>query len=137
MRVVLDANIWIDIAARPKTYPESAEILRILELRGDFIFLPLCAYTTIYYVLQKVLSASAAVAFLKILNERKIKMLSFGEREVQKAQELQMSDHEDACVVASSISARADYIVTRNVKAFKGSSIECSTSEEFLKKVLS
>ncbi len=134
MRVLFDTNIWIDIAARPTTFPESLALYMKLAAQSDAIYFPLCAYTTSHYILSKVLNAAAAQDFLKQLLQRKVRMAPFTEREVALAQSLAFTDHADACIVACALSVKADYVVTRNVRHFKASPISVLTPEGLMRK---
>jgi hypothetical protein len=124
VRFLLDINIWLDIAARPKKFPESGDLYRLLELRHEEICFALCGYTTFHYLLKQVLGASAALEFCRLLRQRSVKLLSFAGEEVATALGLDFADHEDACIAATALTHQCDYIITRNLSDFRKSPIK-------------
>ena len=135
MKVLFDTNIWIDIAVRPKTYPESAELLHALEKRAFVRCLPLCAYTTIYYLISKVSSPEAAHEFLSHIKNRSVHLLSFTQMEVVLAEKFTFSDFEDACIAATALNGACDVIATRNTRHFKNSPIPAVDPKALLKRL--
>ncbi len=121
MKVLLDLNIWIDLAARPRSFPASVKIYRKLEQEAHTICFPLCGYTTVYYLIEKVLGPNAALSFMRTLSDRSVRLLTFGLPEVALAHKLQFSDHEDGCVAATALNYGCDFVVSRNLRDFKGS----------------
>lgn len=132
MKVLFDLNVWIDIAARPQSYPQCVELYRRLESRHAAVCLPLCGYTTIYFILSRLLGGQAAEKFLSSLGERAVRFLPFSQREVDLALRLRIGDHEDACVAATAVNNGMDFIVTRNTKDFESSPIRAVQPEELL-----
>ena len=123
MKILLDINIWIDIAARPTTYPQSIELLHSLETSHHSIGFPLSGYTTFYYLIAKLISKQGALHFAGLLSQRGIHMLPFTSEEAILAQSLPFRDHEDACVGAIALLQKYNVIATRNVKDFRNSPV--------------
>lgn len=132
MKVLFDLNVWIDVATRPGSYPESSELYRSLIKRGDSICLPLCGYTTLFHLLNRVIGPEAAEEFLFTLQRRGVNYLRFTLAEVKLARGLNMSDHEDACIAASGLTGGVDILVTRNGKDFRNSPIKVISPKEAL-----
>lgn len=124
MKFLLDTNIWIDLAARPQSYPESIRLFKALEESSHKTCLCLCSYTTIYYLIARILKPSAALEFLTKLELRSVQLLPFSHNELATARRLQFADHEDACVAATALNSDCDYIVTRNIRDFRQSPIK-------------
>lgn len=123
MRYLLDINIWLDIASRPKSFPDSAKVYRQLEEANQEICFPLCGYTTFHFILSRILKAEAAVEFIRLLKQRGVKFMRFSDEELTSAFGLNFSDHEDACIASTALINRCDFIVTRNTRDFKNSPI--------------
>ena len=123
-RIFLDANILLDItyASRPFS-EESGELYRfLLEQRDRYELYTSCdLLTTVYYVLSKQLDSESVLKKLKILN-RVMKVIEFGNREVDEAIYLMEKDEnykdlEDTIQYVMARKQRCDYIVT-NDKTF-------------------
>ena len=136
MKVLLDLNIWIDIAARRKSFPESRELLRHLQMKHYEVCFPLSTYTTFHYILCQLLGKKPALIFCKLLYQRKVSFLPFGIGEIERAQALNFTDQEDACVAASALNHNCDLIITRDKKGFRNSPVECMTPKELLAKMI-
>lgn len=132
MKVVFDLNIWIDIAARPKTYPDSASAFRALEHGLHALCFPLCAYTTAYYLMSRIINRPAALEFLETLERRGVKMLPFTSQDAALARSLPFNDHEDACVAATAAKSGCDCIITRNKADFSRASVLVLSPKEIL-----
>lgn len=133
MRIVIDLNIWIDIAARPSSFPESIELYRRIEEGFHKACLPLCAYTTLYYLLAQLIGKKGALEFLASIEARGVEFLLFSKKEVSLAEKLSFSDYEDACVAASAVNSNCEYIITRNVSDFKRSPVPALAPKLFIK----
>ena len=136
MKVLLDTNIWLDIALRSSQFPESLESLKFLEEKQTRICFPLCAYTTVYYLIGKFLNKTAASDFTDSLLTQHIEFLSFSERDVQRAKQLNFKDHEDACVCSTAIAHNCQLIITRNEKDFRYSPIKVRHPKKILQNIL-
>ena len=131
----VDVNIWIDIAARPKQYPESAKLLRRMLAQSHEVCIALSCYTTIHYVLGRILTSKAAAEFLYQLDAIGISLISFSAKDTKMARMLRFKDFEDACIVASAVSAHCDYIISRNYKDFTLSPVPVLSVVEAMKKI--
>lgn len=135
MKILFDINLWVDMAARPTQYPQAAKLYEALSKEGHTVCLPLCGYTTLFYLVERLLSTEAAEDYLYSLRQRGVTFLSFTSREVEAATKLKMKDHEDACIVATAMTQKIDRIVTRNEKDFKNSPIQSSSPTALLKEI--
>ena len=59
-------------------------------------------------------------------------VVEINEELLNKALNSQIDDFEDAVIEVSAIDRNVDYIITRNIKDFKKSSIPAKTPEEFI-----
>ena len=123
-RIFLDANILLDITYASRLFSEeSSELYRfLLEHRDKYQLYTSCdRLTAVYYVLSKQMDSESVLKKLKILN-RVIKVIEFGNREVDEAIYLMEKDEnykdlEDTIQYVMARKQRCDYIVT-NDKTF-------------------
>ena len=135
MKILVDLNVWIDIASRPKSFPDSSTFFTSAEATKHHLTLPLSGYTTIFYLLEQIIGKKGSINFLRGIQQRGVELIPFTPKEVTAAQALPLRDFEDACVVASAMSSLCDLIVTRNVKDFKNSPIKALEPKQALKKL--
>lgn len=129
MRIMLDTNIMIDILEqREPFFTDSYLVLRNALLNGDLCMMPVSVTTDIAYILRKnpnvktkLLELSDMVALTDVLPT-----------DFQEALNSEITDFEDALLVANAKRNKADCIVTRNAKDFTGTQIKVMTPKEFL-----
>ncbi len=136
MKALFDINVWIDIAVRPKAYPDSVALFRRLESDAHHIGFPLSGYTTFYYLIAKIVGKEGALLFCRSLIQRGIRLLPLTNAEVEVAHSLVFRDHEDACVSATALAHKYDLIVTRNGRDYKNSPVVTRTPAALLRALL-
>ncbi len=132
MKILFDLNVLIDVACRWEDFPTSytlyKKVVSSAEHQGCF---PACGYTTLYYVINQLISEMRTREVLSQFRTR-LTMLPFNEKSAAAAHVLQMSDLEDACVATTAFEDRCDVIVTRNKVDFAASPIPAKTPDEIL-----
>lgn len=131
MKLVVDTNVFLDVILRREYLCKaSAEVLSLSE--PDFeLIIPAHSIPTIFYIVQKnqgreaatkALSLCLALAKVGALDETTVLLgLSYG-----------FSDVEDSFVSAIASEAKADYVVTNNVKDYDNSPVSAVTPVELL-----
>lgn len=135
MTIVLDTNVILDILQkREPFFADSYKALRkALESESDCL-ISATAVTDIFYVLRKALQSSEKA---RVNIESLSQLVTFADvqgMDIHTALMRSMPDFEDAVVDAVAVRNGASYIVTRNIKAFAGSSVQAVTPTDFLKK---
>ena len=130
-KVLFDINIWIDIALRRGQFPESTALFQRLLDKGSAIGFPLSGFTTFYYLLTRGLGKAEAIRFIQDASASII-YCPFTEKEHELALKLNLSDLEDACVVACGFLSGFNTVVTRNKKDFKTELVSSKTPSELL-----
>ena len=132
MKVTVDLNVLLDVAQnRQPHYHASEEVLHRARLGEFAAVLPGHALTTLHYILEKYAGTNLA-------NETVDGLLAdfavhpVDKANFQRARQLPLKDFEDAVVAVVAEATGSDYIVTRNVPDFEGSSIPAITPIEFL-----
>ena len=132
MKILFDLNVLIDVTCRWQDFPQSLDLYnRIVTSPNDAGAFAACGYTTLYYVINQLLSDARTRAVL-VRFQRQLTMLPFTPRVAEAAHLLQMSDLEDACIAATAYEGRCDVIATRNVADFTTSPIPARTPEVIL-----
>lgn len=132
MDLMIDANVAIDVFAKREPFIDSAKkVLAFCTQDGNRGIFWSGAITTIHYILRKPIGDNAAREHIRTL------LALYDIAEVTKADMLEaedsgMPDFEDAVVAYCAKRAKAQYIITRNVRDFKGSPIPAISPEDFL-----
>ncbi len=132
MKVFLDTNVLLDYLLDRSGWSEPA--LRVL-LLGNAGVIDLCvadlSISNIAYITRGSISKIDFYSVMKKLS-RCYTIISIGADAVNKALDAQWTDFEDSLQYYAAMNARADVIVTRNVKDFAQSQIPVMTAMEFL-----
>jgi len=94
-------------------------------------FLTASSVTDIYYIMRKVTGREKALIKIRPLLEI-LDVVSVGKSEILKAMELDIPDFEDALAAVCAERIKADYIVTRNTKDFKNSSVKAIAPKDLV-----
>ena len=132
MRVLFDLNVLIDVACRWQRFPDSLTLYQQITAsstdQGAFAG---CGYTTLYYVMNQLISEARTRAVLVHFCTQ-LTLIPFTLDVATTAQRLQITDLEDACIAASAFVGGYDVIATRNVGDFTASPIPAKTPTELL-----
>ena len=130
MRLLLDINILLDVAFGRPGEPASSQVIARCG-REHEAWLAWHSGATLAYLIERQLSAARARDFVRGL-------LGWAEVAVtQRADAVQaldwpMPDYEDALQAAAAQACGAQFILTRNVRDFKGSPVPAMTPEVFI-----
>lgn len=132
MRILFDLNVLIDVTCRWQDFPSSLGLYNhvVASPKHEGAFAA-CGYTTLYYVLNQLLSEARTRAVLVQFRQR-LTLLPFTERIAAAAHLLQMTDLEDACIAATAFEGRCEVIATRNVSDFRASPIPAKHPADIL-----
>jgi len=130
-RIFIDTNVIIDYLAQRVPFAEDAMNLFSLSSKYNQLYISALSFTTIYYVLKRHFKQEELLEMLKdilLLTE----VLPTDDKIIRKAIQSEFTDFEDAVQYYTAESGKTDYIITRNTKDFKKSSIPIYTPTEFL-----
>ena len=137
MRVVIDLNVILDVVQeRQGLYPSSGAVLQLVVEDRVQAVIPGHLLTTLYYITAKHSSKEHA----EFLLDWMLKYFEVGiesKANFFKAKSMQLPDFEDAVVASVAETEECHSIITRNIRDFKGSSVQALTPEEFLIQVIS
>ena len=135
MTVTVDINVALDVfQKREPHYAASARVMGLVvagNLRGVF---PAHGLTTLYYLVRKhATRPDAEGAMDEVLRHFQIGNLDAAGW--HRARQLSLADFEDAVVATVAEVTGSDFIVTRNVGDFTGSSVPAITPADLLSQI--
>lgn len=130
MDLVLDNNIVLDHIDRREPFYELSRRVCLLGVVGEAnTYISVNMLTDIYYLLRKDYGSQVAQDMIEN-NLAFLQLVGISAEDAQKALAARWGDFEDCLVARCAEKIKADYIVTRNVKDFRASSVEAVTPEE-------
>lgn len=133
MKILVDTNVIIDALTARRPWNQDAEnIFYMAANHTAKMYVTSNTVTDIYYLLRKHLqnAEDAKLTMSKLYSLFGI--LDVTAADCINALSSAVSDYEDAIMEQAAASARINYIVTRNVKDYKFSSIKALLPEEFI-----
>ena len=132
MKILLDTNVLLDVFLERKPFYDSSIRVMTLVERGKIEgWICGTTVTTIYYLIEKVLSGGEAKThvknLLKLFHVAPINLYV-----LQSAVDSKFQDFEDGVLHQSAVSAGLDGITTRNTKDFHHSQLPVYTPDELL-----
>jgi predicted nucleic acid-binding protein len=133
MKVIIDTNIIIDILEHREPYFQDSYRTILLGLQDKLeALLSAAAVADIYFIISRSIGDSKKVQEkINALNVL-IKICDTTSEDVNTALSLNMAGFEDAMIAAIAKRETADYIVTRNEKAFAGSPVPAISPSQLL-----
>lgn len=135
MTVFLDSNILLDFLVSNKDFSDEAfSILKLSMTKEIDYFVSAASFTDIFYVLNKSIKdfSKSKILIKSILNY--VSIAGVDDSCILKALDSDWSDFEDSVQHEVASQIYADYIVTRNTKDYKNSTIVVLSPSEFLKR---
>lgn len=132
MRLLIDANILLDVLQkREPHYRGSSLIWKLCETGQDEGIVSAITIANLVYVLRKELDPEQSKKVMEML-QLIFRFADFTVSDMEKAADLEWDDYEDAIQSVTAERMSADYIITRNVRDFRRSTIPALTPSEFL-----
>jgi len=132
MRALLDINVVLDVLADREPFAEAATmVFQLVENGAVEGCIAAHTITTLHYLLAKHSSKARTRAVLDDLLHL-FQVVPVDEDRLRHALAMNWTDFEDAVQAASAEKAEADYLITRDKKGFKKSSVRAVTPAEFL-----
>jgi len=133
MIIFVDSDVLLDvILIRKPHFNASVEITELAKNNYYTLCASVHSLLNVHYAVKKVFGEKIARQSIAVLI-RKLKVIQEDMNIVEQAVDSNFSDFEDAVQYFVAISAKADVIITRNVKDYKQSTIPVLTAEQFLK----
>lgn len=130
MDLMLDSNIILDHIGRREPFYELSRRTCLLGVIGEAnTFISANMLTDIYYLLRKDYGSKGAQDLIEN-NLSFLQLVGVSPEDVQRALSRRWGDFEDCLVTCCAEKIKADYIITRNVKDFRESSVEAITPQD-------
>jgi predicted nucleic acid-binding protein len=131
-RLFIDTDIILDIAlAREPHYAFSARVLSLIESRTAEGITSALIIANLYYLLRKIESHQAAIAFIGKLRYI-LRIVPVDDEIIRLSLQSKYGNFEDAIQYYAALRNRADYLITRNTKDYRKPALKVHTPGEFL-----
>ena len=132
MDLLIDTNIFLDVALNRPGSVEVKQLFLKMEKEGASAFLTASAATDLFYIIRKKLhdvneTYKAMGRILQVVN-----ILLVNEDGIMTAFRAGWRDFEDCVQFVVALHQRMDYIITRNAKDFEDNAIPVISPEEYL-----
>ena len=129
--IFLDTNVVIDFLANRKPFSLSSAKLFNFSLEGKAkIYISAVSYNNIYYIINQSLSHKETIKLLDEICEM-IEIADVTKSVITKSLKTDFNDFEDAIQYNCALTvSKVDFIVTRNTKDFKKSTLPVMTPDE-------
>jgi predicted nucleic acid-binding protein len=136
MILLLDTNVVLDVLLTREPFAAGAtRIMELAEQRKLNCFITANNITDIFYILRKYIQSPrereeiirGILAIIDIVNITR--------KDIYRSFEHNAADFEDALLAQCAVKIKADYIVTRNQKDFKGSVVAVISPVDLLKQL--
>ncbi len=133
MTVFLDSNLILDFLVPNKDFSDEAfDVLKMSVTKNIDYFISAASLTDIFYILNKTLKDSDKSKNMIKTILKFVSIAGVDEICILNALDSDWQDFEDSVQHEVASQIRADYIVTRNIKDYKNSTIVVITPGEFL-----
>jgi len=131
--IFMDTNVVIDFLADRQPFSLDAARLFNMSVEGKIkIYISAVSYNNIYYVLRQSLTNNATIKLLESLADM-TEITDVNDKVIRQSLKTDFKDYEDAIQYYSALTIpTVNFIVTRNTKDFKKSSLPVLTSIEAL-----
>jgi len=135
MKVFIDTNVFLDILWGRESF--LADSLKVFDLAVDGkieLLISDLSIANIKYITRKDYSVDEFYRVMSVFRPL-FTIVSVGEKVIDQAFVEKARDFEDALQYFSAVQARADYLLTRNIRDFGFASTEVLPPSEFLKRL--
>lgn len=132
MRVFVDTNLLLDVLARREPfYTTAARVWTMAETGACEVLVSAISFNNVFCIVRKARDTTTARRALVLLRDV-FASVAPDQRILNQAIDSDIPDFKDAVQLYSAIHARADYLLTRNVRDFPSGILPILTPEEFL-----
>jgi predicted nucleic acid-binding protein len=131
MKLLLDTNVVVDILTGRAGYEASLKVLKYCELQKAEGYVSAVTVTDVMYILRKHISPDSVRDALSTLLSI-VEVADVVKSDIRTAFSCDIRDFEDAVQAMCARRTGVDYIVTRNLKDFKGSPVRAISPADAL-----
>ena len=123
MKVFIDTNVILDVLCNRRDFvADSLKIFQYCEAARITGYISALSVSNIVYIMRKELDREKIRQILSVLTTV-FSVADLRETDLIKAADMDFSDYEDAVQSICASRLKADYIITRNIRDFKGSPV--------------
>ncbi len=135
MKILIDTNIILDVLCNRKDLAEdSLRVFKYCETNQITGYISALSIPNIVYIMRKELDSEKIKEILTVLTSI-FTVVDLRGTDLIKAADLDFSDYEDALQSVCASRTKVNYIVTRNIKDFKSSSVPAIKPSELLERI--
>lgn len=135
MKILIDTNVILDVlCGRPGFVDDSLKVFRYCEANKITGCVSALSIPNIMYIMRKELDNEKIKDILNTLTLL-FTIVDLRESDLIKGADLDFSDYEDALQSVCASRVKANYIVTRNIKDFKNSSVPAIKPSELFDRI--
>ncbi len=135
MKILIDTNVILDVLCnRPEFVGDSLKVFKYCEANQITGCISALSIPNIVYIMRKELDNEKIKEILNTLTSI-FTIVDLRESDLIKGADLDFSDYEDALQSVCASRAKANYIVTRNIKDFKNSAVPAIKPSELFDRI--
>lgn len=135
MKILVDTNVILDVLCdRPEFVDSSSKIWKYCEVGQIEGYISALSVPNIVYILRKELTPQKTERLIQQITMI-FKVVDLRSTDLKAAAEMFTSDYEDALQMCQAVRINADFIITRNIRDFKGSKVPALKPSELLERI--
>ena len=135
MRLLIDANILLDVLQNRAAFVEASSVIwKLCETERAEGYVSALTFANLVYIMRKELSPEKIEDILRKLSLI-FHLTELSALDLTRAAELHWNDFEDALQSVTAERIHADYIITRNVRDYGASKVMAFTPAELLARI--
>ena len=132
MKIWIDTNIILDVLTNRKGFVEASEkIFKLCEVHKVIGYVSALSISDMIYIMRKESDKATTASMIEKLSLI-FNVIELKAEDLLTAAKMDFEDFEDAIQSIGAERVKADYIITRNIKDFKNSSVPVVGPSEFL-----
>lgn len=135
MKILIDTNVILDVLCNRQDFvDDSLKVFKYCEANQITGYISALSIPNIVYIMRKELDSEKIKEILTTLTSI-FTVVDLRENDLLKAADMDFSDYEDALQSVCAARAKVNYIVTRNIKDFKNSTIPAIKPSELFDRI--
>lgn len=135
MKILIDTNVILDVLCNRKEFvDDSLKVFKHCEANQITGCISALSVPNIVYIMRKELDGEKIKEILTTLTSL-FTVIDLRESDLTKAADLDFSDYEDALQSVCATRAKVNYIVTRNIKDFRNSTVPAIKPSELFDRI--
>lgn len=135
MKILIDTIVILDVLCNRKDFAEdSLRVFKYCETNQITGYISALSIPNIVYIMRKELDSEKIKEILTVMTSI-FTVVDLRGTDLIKAVDLDFSDYEDALQSVCASRTKVNYIVTRNIKDFKSSSVPAIKPSELLERI--